>query len=51
MATSQEVTFALTGETLSQLAPAIADAGMPAFLTKLEYKCAWYGAEYVKVDQ
>ena len=34
-----------------RLAPAIADAGMSGFLTKLEYKCAWYGAEYVKADR
>ena len=32
-----------------RLARAITDAGMLGFLTKLEYKCAWYGAEYVKV--
>ena len=32
-----------------RLARAITDAGMPGFLTKLEYKCAWYGAEYVTV--
>ena len=34
-----------------RLARAIADAGMSGFLTKLEYKCAWYGAEYVKADR
>ena len=34
-----------------RLARAIADAGMAGFLTKLEYKCAWYGAEYVKADR
>ena len=34
-----------------RLAQAIADAGMPGFLTKLEYKCLWYGAEYVKADR
>ena len=34
-----------------RLARAIADAGMSAFLSKLEYKCAWYGAEYVKADR
>ena len=33
-----------------RLARAIADAGMSGFLTKLEYKCAWYGAEYMKAD-
>ena len=34
-----------------RLARAIADAGMSSFLTKLGYKCAWYGAEYVKADR
>ena len=34
-----------------RLARAIADAGMAGFLTKLEYKCVWYGAEYVKADR
>ena len=34
-----------------RLARAIADAGIAGFLTKLEYKCAWYGAEYVKADR
>ena len=34
-----------------RLARAIADAGMSGFLTKLEYKCLWYGAEYVKADR
>ena len=34
-----------------RVARAIADAGMSSFLTKLEYKCLWYGAEYVKADQ
>ena len=34
-----------------RLARAIADAGMSGFLTKLEYKCGWYGAEYVKADR
>ena len=33
------------------LSRAIADAGMSGFLSKLEYKCAWYGAEYVKADR
>ena len=32
------------------LARAIADAGMSGFLQKLEYKCRWYGVEYVKAD-
>ena len=34
-----------------RLARAISDAGMAGFLSKLEYKCAWYGAEYVKADR
>ena len=34
-----------------RLARAIADAGMSGFLTKLEYKCVWYGAEFVKADR
>ena len=34
-----------------RLARAIADAGMAGFLAKLEYKCAWYGAELVKADR
>ena len=34
-----------------RLARAIADAGMSGFRSKLEYKCAWYGAEYVKADR
>ena len=33
-----------------RMARAIADAGMAGFLAKLEYKCAWYGAEFVKAD-
>lgn len=33
------------------LARAIADAGMSGFLTRLEYKCRWYGAGYVKADR
>ena len=34
-----------------RLARAIADAGMSGFLAKLEYKCAWYGAEFLKADR
>ena len=34
-----------------RLSRAISDAGMSGFLTKLEYKCAWYGAEFVKADR
>ena len=34
-----------------RLSGAIADAGMSGFLSKLEYKCAWYGAEYAKADR
>ena len=34
-----------------RLARSIADAGMAGFLAKLEYKCTWYGAEFVKADR
>ena len=34
-----------------RLARSIADAGMSGFLTKLAYKCAWYGAELVKAER
>ena len=34
-----------------RLARVISDAGMSGFLTKLAYKCAWYGAEFVKADR
>ena len=34
-----------------RLARSIADAGMTGFLVKLEYKCAWYGADFVKADR
>ena len=34
-----------------RLSRVIADAGMSGFLTKLEYKCGWYGAEFVKADR
>ena len=34
-----------------RLARAISDAGMSGFLVKLEYKCRWYGAEFVKADR
>ena len=34
-----------------RLARAIADAGMSGFLSKLRYKCLWYGAEYVRADR
>ena len=34
-----------------RLARAIADAGMSGFLDQLEYKCAWYGAEFDKADR
>ena len=34
-----------------RLSRAIADAGMSGFLAKLEYKCAWYGAEFLKADR
>ena len=28
----------------------IADAGMGGLLTELEYKCPWYGADFMKAD-
>ena len=31
-----------------RLSRAVADAGMSGFLTKLEYKCLWYGADFAK---
>ena len=34
-----------------KLSRAIADAGMAGFLSKLAYKCAWYGAELVQADR
>ena len=34
-----------------RMARAIADAGMSGFLVKLEYKCRWYGSEYLKADR
>ena len=34
-----------------RLARAIADAGMAGFLVRLEYKCAWYGADFEKADR
>jgi len=34
-----------------RLSRAIADAGMSGFLTKLEYKRSWYGAEFEKMDR
>ena len=34
-----------------RLSKAIADAGMSGFLSKLAYKCLWYGAEFVKTDR
>ena len=30
---------------------AVADPGMSGFLAKLEYRCGWYGAEYVKAHR
>ena len=33
-----------------RLARSIADAGMDGFLAKLEYKCAWYSAEFIRAD-
>ena len=34
-----------------RLSRAIADAGMSGFLSKLRYKCLWYGAEWVQADR
>ena len=34
-----------------RLSRALADAGMSGFLGKLEYKCRWYGAEFLKADR
>ncbi|MDE0672612.1 MAG: RNA-guided endonuclease TnpB family protein [Caldilineaceae bacterium] len=34
-----------------RLGRAIGDAGMGEFVRQLEYKCAWYGTEFVKVDR
>ena len=34
-----------------RLARALSDAGMSGFLSKLEYKCTWYGTEFVKADR
>ena len=34
-----------------RIARSIADAGMAGFIAKLAYKCAWYGAEFVKADR
>ena len=34
-----------------RLARAIVGAGISGFLSKLEYKCAWYGAGYAKADR
>ena len=33
-----------------RLARSISDAGMAEFVRMLEYKCAWHGAQFVKVD-
>ena len=45
-------TLNMSGMMLNRrLARAIADAGMSGFLARLEYKCLWYGAEYVKADR
>ena len=33
-----------------RLSRAIADARMAGFRTKLEYQCAWYGADFMKAD-
>ena len=35
----------------SRLARAVHDAGMGDFVRMLEYKCAWYGTAFVKIDR
>ena len=45
-------TLNLVGMRLTRrLARAVADAGMSGFLDKLDYKCLWHGAEYVKAGR
>ena len=45
-------TLNVTGMTMNRrLARAIAGAGMSGFLSKLEYKRTWYGAEFEKADR
>ena len=45
-------TLNVAGMTLNRsLSRAMAEAGMAGFLAKLQYKCAWHGAEYVKADR
>ena len=34
-----------------RLSRAIADAGMSGFLSKLRYKCRWYGAKWEQADR
>ena len=34
-----------------RLSSAISDADMAGFLAELEYKCLWYGAEYIQADR
>ena len=34
-----------------RLSRAISDAGMAGFLAKPEYKCRWYGAEFIRADR
>lgn len=34
-----------------RLARAVADAGLSGFLAMLEYKCVWYGSEFIKADR
>ena len=34
-----------------RLARAIADASTAGLVTKMEYKCRWYGTQFVKVDR
>ena len=44
-------TLNVSGMMRNRKLAAIADAGLSGFLSKLECKCAWYGAEYVKADR
>ena len=41
----------LAGMMNHRLARDMADAGTARLPTKLRYKCAWYGAEYVKANR
>ena len=43
--------FRVGGCHARRLARAISDAGMSEFVRQLEYKCAWYGAGFVRLDR